>query len=496
MYYTIKANNINVEYNGKTILDIDKLILYPTDRIGLVGFNGCGKTTLLNILSGKIECSGAIIEKNGIIRTIEQLNSHDNTENIDEDNDVLGALSKLSVAGKSKGHLSGGEETRIQIARTFRADTAGIIADEPTSNLDFEGIQFLTSELKKFDGMILLVSHDAEFLDNIVDKIWELKNGTITEYYGNYSDYIVQKEAENKSTQSMYNRYLEEKERLTKIAETQRQKVKEIEKSKKKNQQKNKSNFGGRLGHQSSVDSKEMKLAHKAKEVEARIMNMEKVEPPEREHVVKFKKSAVLELHNPYPIVGDKICKSFGDIVLFDNAKIVIPLNGKVAVTGANGSGKTTLFQMILNQEPCMKISPKAVIGFYSQTIYSCQDNATVIEYLMNRSEYNNSEIRGALINMGFGEDAYRKRMKCLSGGELVKIKLLSLLMGKYNILLLDEPTNYLDTASVSALEKMVKDYKGTIIFISHDRRFIKNVADMIYKIEGHRIVQIENLSM
>ena len=129
-----------------------------------------------------------------------------------------------------------------------------------------------------------------------------------------------------------------------------------------------------------------------------------------------------LELHNPYPIIGEKICKSFGGLVLFDNAGFSLPLNSKAAITGPNGCGKTTLFWMILERESCMKISPKAVFGVYAQTVYQCQRRETVMEYLLEHCEYSSSEIRGSLINMG----------------------LLSLLLGRYNILLLDFPAKYI----------------------------------------------------
>ncbi|MCI8894554.1 MAG: ATP-binding cassette domain-containing protein [Lachnospiraceae bacterium] len=148
MNYAIKASNIEIEYNGRMLLDIDELFVYPTDKIGLVGANGRGKTTLLHILAGILPCPQAAIERNGIIRVMEQLHSTEEYEELDVDNDLLKNFSKLSVADKSREHFSGGEETRTQIANTFRADTAGIIADEPTSHLDYEGIQYLIAELK------------------------------------------------------------------------------------------------------------------------------------------------------------------------------------------------------------------------------------------------------------------------------------------------------------------------------------------------------------
>lgn len=198
-----------------------------------------------------------------------------------------------------------------------------------------------------------------------------------------------------------------------------------------------------------------------------------------------------MELYNPYPITGTEINKSFGDAVLFENASFQIPLGAKVAITGGNGIGKTTLLQMILNHEVGISISPKAKIGYFAQKGYKYNGNQNIMEFMQKDCDYNVSEIRQVLASMGLKQNSIEKSLSNLSGGEIIKLLLGKLLMGRYNILLLDEPSNFLDIPSLEALELLMKEYTGTIVFITHDKRLVDNVADVIYEIKDKKIKQI-----
>lgn len=272
------------------------------------------------------------------------------------------------------------------------------------------------------------------------------------------------------------------------IKEEKRKQARKIEQKAKGSSKKKSTEGGGRLAHQKSIGSKEKKMHNAAKSLENRIAALGKVEAPEGIRRIRFRQSKALELHNPYPIVGAEINKVFGDKALFENASFQIPLGAKVALTGGNGTGKTTLIQMILNHEEGISISPKAKIGYFAQNGYKYNSNQNVMEFMQKDCDYNISEIRSVLASMGFKQNDIGKSLSVLSGGEIIKLLLAKMLMGRYNILIMDEPSNFLDIPSLEALEILMKEYTGTIVFITHDKRLLENVADVVYEIRDKKI--------
>ena len=456
MELILKAKDIRVEFKGRDVLDINELEVYDYDRIGLVGANGAGKSTLLRVLLGELTPPGCKMNRLGELAYIPQLDEV--TLQVEKDFALVG---KLGVEQLDIQTMSGGEETRLKIAQALSAQVHGILADEPTSHLDREGIDFLIGQLKYFTGALLVISHDRYFLDEIVDKIWELKDGKITEYWGNYSDYLRQKEEERKSQAAEYEQFIAERARLERAAEEKRKQARKIEQKAKGASKKKSTEGGGRLAHQKSIGSKEKKMHNAAKSLEHRIAALGNVEAPEDIRRIRFRQSKALELHNPYPIVGTEITKIFGDKALFENASFQIPLGAKVALTGGNGTGKTTLIQMILNHEDGISISPKAKIGYFAQNGYKYNSNQKVLEFMQEDCDYNVSEIRSVLASMGFKQNDIGKSLSVLSGGEIMKLLLAKMLMGRYNILLMDEPSNFLDIPSLEALEILMKEYAG-----------------------------------
>ncbi|WP_368489676.1 Msr family ABC-F type ribosomal protection protein [Clostridium sp. BJN0013] len=483
MELIIKAKDLRIEYTGREVLDIDELELYHYDRIGLVGANGAGKSTLLKVLLGELTSPGCKINRLGEFAYIPQLDE----VTLQEEKDFA-LIGKLGVGKLEVQSMSGGEETRLKIAQALSKQVHGILADEPTSHLDREGIDFLIGQLKYFSGALLIISHDRYFLDEVVDKIWELKDGKITEYWGNYSDYLRQKEEEYKSQAVKYEKFVEERDRLEQAAEEKRKQAQKIDQKAKGTSKKNKSESGGRLAHQKTMGSKQKTLYNATKSMEHRIAALGKVEAPEDIRTIRFHQSKALELHNPYPICGTEINKSFGYKVLFEKASFSIPLGAKVALIGGNGAGKTTLIQMILNHEDGISISPKAEIGYFAQNGYKYNRNQEVMEFMQEDCDYNVSEIRSALASMGFVQNDICKRLSVLSGGEIIKLLLAKMLMGRYNILLMDEPSNFLDLPSLEALEMLMKGYAGTIVFSTHDKQLLDNVADVIYEIKDKKL--------
>jgi len=236
------------------------------------------------------------------------------------------------------------------------------------------------------------------------------------------------------------------------------------------------------------MGSKQKTLFNAAKSMEHRIAALGEAEAPEAIRSIRFRQSKTLELHNPYPIMGREINKRFADKVFLENASFDIPLGVKAALTGGNGSGKTTLIQMILNREEGISISPKAEIGYFAQNGYKYNRNQEVMEFMQEDCDYTISEIRSVLASMGFVQKDIGKKLAVLSGGEMIKLQLAKMLMGRYNILLMDEPSNFLDLPGLEALEVLMKGYAGTIVFITHDQRLLDNVADLIYEIKDNKL--------
>lgn len=486
MSLLIKAKEIVVEYSGREVLDIEQLELYEYDRIGLVGANGAGKSTLLKVLLGEIPESCGKVLRNGSFSYIPQMEQAEDQGEMD-----YALTGKLGINGADADQMSGGQETRLKIAQALSESVHGIFADEPTSHLDSEAIHFLIHQLSFYTGALLVISHDRYFLDQVVDKIWELKDGKITEYWGGYSDYLAQKKENQKKQEIQYQQYVNERGRLEKAMSEKKNQARKIDQKEKGAARKNSSDQGGRLAHQKSVGSKQKKLHQAAKNLEQRIEALGDVQAPEMHRTIHFRQSHASGLHNPFPIIGKEMNKRFGDTVILENASFQFPLGGKIALTGANGAGKTTLLNMILNREQGITISPKVEIGYLAQHAYTLDRHQVVMEFMQENCDYQVPEIRAVLASLGFSQHDIRKRLAVLSGGEIMKLQLAKVLLGRYNILLMDEPSNFLDIPAMEALEHLMKSYAGTIVFISHDTRLVENVADEVYAIEHKQIVRI-----
>jgi len=489
MELRIKGSKISVEYVGREVLGIDDLEIFDYEKIGLVGGNGAGKSTLLKVLLGEITPMEGEVKRFGEFAYIPQLDEA--VMESPRDPALMGKLNVKNFEREDQEIISGGEETRLKIARAFSEQVHGIFADEPTSHLDREGIDFLIGQLKYFPGALLVVSHERHFLDEVVDKIWELEDGKITEYWGNYSDYLRQKEEEVNRQAAKYEQIMAERKRLEEAAWEKRKQAGKIEQKTKGASKKNRTESGGRLSHQKPIGSKQKKLNKAAKAMEQKIEALEDVQAPDTGISIRFEESDAVALHNPYPIIITELSKTFEEKVIFDKASLSIPLGVKAALIGKNGTGKTTLMEMIIHGEAGIEISPKARIGYFNQQSYRDQGSQTLVEFFKEESDYGFSEIRSALASMGFKENDLRKKVSVLSGGELIKLNLLKMLLGRYNILLMDEPGNYLDLPSLEALEGLMKGYGGTILFTSHDRRLVENVADVIYEIKDLKIIEV-----
>ena len=471
----LDINNLKKYYGDRLVLHIEDLKVYSEDKIGIVGLNGSGKTTLLNLISKDIRPDRGGVETFGTLSYIKQIG--------DIGRDMIDGkhISEFGLKNKKKDSMSGGEITRLKIAKSLSENSNLLLADEPTSNLDLEGINMLLEKLLAFDGGLLMVSHDRDLLDKVCNRILEIEDGHIKLYQGNYSHYKEQKDLERRTKELEYENYIKEKRKLERAIIETKSKSKSMRKAPKRM-----GNSEARL-HKMASQNARRSLEKKAKAMETRL---KKLEIKESIKDIEKIKVDILghEIYSKIAIEGKNVKKSFGDKILFKGGNFQIYTGRKTALIGKNGSGKTTLLNMILNEEEGINISKKAKIGYFSQDLSILDDDKTIIHNVMEHSIYDETTVRIMLARLLFKREDVYKKVNVLSGGERVKASLAKILLSDFNILVLDEPTNYLDIYSIESIEEALSQYEGTILFVSHDRRFIEQVADNIIYIEEQRI--------
>ncbi|WP_326907268.1 ribosomal protection-like ABC-F family protein [Sedimentibacter sp. MB31-C6] len=472
----IECNKIKKYFGDRLILDIEKLRIYSEDRIGIVGINGAGKTTLINILSKRLESDEGWVKSYGKHGYISQLES--------PDNNIISAeiASKFGIESNWNDKMSGGEKTRFKLAGALDNKSAIIFADEPTSNLDIEGIELLEEKLSDYNGGLILISHDRNFLDKLCNKIIEIENGKIEIYNGNYSFYRNQKNQEKERVRFEYEEYIKEKKRLEEVIKEKKQKSKSIKRAPKRM-----GNSEARL-HKMGGQKAKANLDRAVKNVKKRIENLETKEKPIGQSGIKLDIMDSNKLHSKIIIEGKNINKKFEEKIIFKNAEFNIYNNAKIALIGPNGCGKTTLINMILNNENNIKVAKGAKIGYFSQDMNILKNNLSIIENVMESSIYPESFARLLLARLLFKGETIYKKIDVLSGGERVKVSFAKILLQDINLLILDEPTNYIDINALEVIEETLKEYDRTLLFVSHDRKFVEAVANQIMTIEDKKI--------
>jgi len=472
----IEANNIKKSFADRLILDVESLKIYSEDRIGIVGVNGVGKTTLINILSKRLEADEGYVKIYSNYSYISQLEGPECLKISKE------MASKFNIRDTWYDNMSGGEKTRFKLAQALSENSPLVFADEPTSNIDIEGIELLERSFQEYKGALVLISHDRSFLDKLCNKIIELEGGKIKIYKGNYSDYIEQKAKARERAKFEYEEYIKEKKRLQQVIIDTKQKIKSMRKTPKRM-----GNSEARL-HKMGNQKAKANLDKNVKAVEKRIEHLESKEKPKEQELIKLDIKESNKLFSKIVIEGKNISKRFGDKVIFNDTEFSIFNGSKVALIGPNGCGKSTLIKMIMNNEDFINLSKGAKIGYFSQDMSILNDDLTIIENVMEESIYDETFARILLAGLFIKKEDIYKKVGVLSGGEKVKVSFAKMLLKDINLLILDEPTNYIDINSLEVVEKVLKDYEGTILFVSHDRRFIEAVADTIMTIENHKI--------
>ena len=475
----LRAQNIDVSFGLRRILDIKSLELYDGDRIGLVGENGAGKTTLLNVLSGKTAPDAGEIKRHSSVIMIDQMGEGD------EDADGF-IRSEFSVKEKS-GFLSGGERTRRRIAGALSKKAQILFADEPTVDLDEEGIAALEKKLKNHDGALILISHDRKLLDNVATCIWELEDGRITVFSGNYSKYRDTRRMRLEHEKDEYDKQRAEEKRIKKLIQQEYEHAQQ-----KQHLPSRMGNSEARL-HKREVTNVQAAIHRVRKSYESRLDRMEEKKRPREDVSIKMALGDTGGITSKFCVRARGVSAKFGANTLFEYASFVIPVGTRTALMGENGAGKTTLIRKILSREASITVSPGVKIGYFGQMHTEVLDeNKTVLENARAESDKDEATARTVLARLNLPGDNVFKKVRVLSGGERAKVALARLLLSSVNFLILDEPTNHLDVFSLEALETLLTDYSGTLLFVSHDRHFVQKVATRLIRIENKRISSFE----
>ncbi|WP_375088459.1 ribosomal protection-like ABC-F family protein [Peribacillus sp. RS7] len=460
----LKANDLKKSYGNREVISVDSLHLYSHDRIGLVGKNGEGKTTLLSILAGVKEPDSGYIESYGTVSYIPQIE--------ETEQEISGELTSIwKLPNENQEMVSGGERTRRKIAAALTSNADVLIADEPTSHLDVFGIEQLEKDLKSFNGAILLTSHDKSFLNHLCTTIWEVEKGKVTVYEGNYEAYTSQKQAKTEKENKEYEEYTREKNRLKQAAQNLQAKSDSIRKAPKRM-----GNSEARL-HKRSSGKQKAKLNRSAEAIETRIDKLAKKEKPKEDTPIIFDISEFPSLRSKRVIRFNGCSLSVGSRMLKQHIYGDVPLACRLAINGQNGSGKTTLLKKIVERHADLYVAKPAKVGFFAQQQENLNESKTVLENVLEDSPYNQAFIRTVLSRLAFKGNDVHKQVTVLSGGERVRASLAKVFLGNYNVLVLDEPTNYLDIHTKEALTEVLKAYPGTIIFVTHDRSLIQSLA-------------------
>ncbi|MGI5894220.1 MAG: ribosomal protection-like ABC-F family protein [Candidatus Merdivicinus sp.] len=478
----LSASHIAKFYGDRQILAFEQLHVREGDKIGIVGANGAGKTTLLGILSGEISPDEGTITREVPVTYFRQF--RERAAAVDPQ-----AARQLGLAGKlERENLSGGEATRLGLAE-MKPDALLTFADEPTANLDAEGIELCVERLQACPTL-LLVSHDRSVLDRLCNRIIEVRDGKLFFYRGNYTAFRTQREQTLERQKFEFAQYQSEKARLEAAIREKGQASRSVRKAPKRM-----GNSEARLHKREAVESSE-KLDNAKKSLISRLEHLEVKEKPHETAPVKIDFGLTDPPANRDIVTGNRLSFRYGDHVIFENAAFCLPKGSKTALIGPNGSGKTTLMELIATDAPGIRIVPKARIGYFRQNLSLIDLNKTALENVMETAVQTEKTMRGILARLLIRRDDVYKKAGVLSGGERVKLAFAKLFGSPANLLLLDEPTNFLDMPAIEALQQMICEYEGTVLFVSHDRNFSDACATRILRIEQKKLTAFDgNLS-
>lgn len=518
----ISIQNLSVEFNSTALFSGVNFVINKRDKIALVGKNGAGKSTMLKIIAGLQEPTGGVVaaQKDITIGYLpQQMILTDERSVVEEVRTVFGKLDEMKASlarmntelaertdyesesyaelidrisnlsdlvqmeesengeaelektllglgfvrsdfDRNTSEFSGGWRMRIELAKLLLMRPDVLLLDEPTNHLDIESIQWLETFLKQKANVVVLVSHDRAFIDNVTNRTLEISCGKVYDYQVNYSKYVVL--------------HQERIEQQMRAYENQQKQIQQTER------------FIERFRYK----------AIKSVQVQSRIKQLEKIEEIEVDEVDNSRlnlKFPPAPRSGDYPVICEGVAKKYGDHTVFSNVDLTIKRGEKVAFVGKNGEGKSTLVKCIMNEIPYdgnLKIGHNVKIGYFAQNQASLLDGEITVFDTIDQVAVGDirTKIRDILGAFMFGGEASDKKVKVLSGGEKTRLAMIRLLLEPVNLLILDEPTNHLDMKTKDVLKQAIADFDGTVIVVSHDRDFLDGLVEKVYEFGGGNV--------
>ncbi|MEK3855411.1 ribosomal protection-like ABC-F family protein [Cytobacillus sp. FSL H8-0458] len=504
----IMARDLQKSFGDKTVFSNLEFDIYQQDRIGLVGLNGTGKTTLANILFGSIQADKGTFERMkepyriGYLHQSADYSVSDiHAPDQSPEEEILHQASRL---GLSKLHewkserldsLSGGERLKLSLAKVWSSKPDMLILDEPTNHLDLQGIEWLIGEIGQFSGPVMIISHDRHFLDQVVRRIFELQEGILTMYDGNYTAYREQKQKNYDDQLHQFNVQQREIHRIeNQMANLKKWSEKAHRESTKGGSPSESRQMGFKEYHRVKAKKMDQQVKSKMKRLQQEL-DKNKIDKPAEEAKVLFhfdssgkRGKRIIEAKN--------LSKSYGDRTLFKDSQFYIKHGEKIGILGSNGAGKTTLIRMLLEEvSPSggeLWISSTLKIAYLNQDINDLPLTKNALEALDLSEREQIYKARTLLANLGMKDAKLKQPIGQLSMGERIRVKLTDMLLKEYDVLILDEPTNHLDLPSREQFEKTLKEFSGTLIIISHDLYFLEKLSTRLLVFEENKITRFE----
>ena len=506
-----------MHYGGPLLLDGVSVDVEKGDRIGVIGRNGTGKTTLLRLLGGRLEpTAGHVASQRGLkvayqaqeleytpgatvfeemrsvfadqtrreerLRELEEriaageqglLNEYESLQQQqtwDADRRIETMLSSLGLGEETwqrpVADFSGGERNVIGLARVLLSDPDVMLLDEPSNHLDMDGVEWFIGFLRRSSAAVIMVSHNRHLLDATTKTTWELRSRNVTSWTGNYTEFCRQKE----EAEALQARQFKVQQRLVRRIEFQARRLMDMA---------------------NAYDDPSQ--ARRAKSMLKRLDRMDRVEAPDKSNPMFRASLGGGARHGRIALQVNDFSFGYDDRAIFEGASLEIEYGDRVCLVGPNGSGKTTLFRHILDQgsweNPTLRLGKTVSVGEYNQLHDVLDADATLQAWVSRETGLSYSPAADLLHRFLFTRDDLERRIGTLSGGEKSRLQLARLVHAKVNFLLLDEPTNHLDITACEQLEEMLQEFDGTLFVISHDRYFLDKLVDHVVEIEDRQLV-------